>query len=240
MRSLPLDLLDRSHRVRAKSLLTLRSLRLRNSSHHQVIGIFGIYIASLWWKNKVVVDIHKSSDSFQKVGRGCPTHDQSSIMRCLLLLPATIQRVVHETCSSLWLLWLATLHLLVYRSCRIVFLTGRAICWRAVILVGGRLPTKLLWFRLSTSRLETGVLAQRPLNVLRVRIHIIQNLLLLLTKSHCVTVTNKLWDVVWALYELLIDRSIKIALIMNRWIVSLRMIKVFNFRCTLIWNIILK
>jgi hypothetical protein len=89
MRPLPLNLLYRSNWIRAECLLALRSFRL-NSTHNQVVGIFGVHIAGLRWENKVVVDIHKASDPFQKVGRGCASHNQPSIMSRLLLLPAAI------------------------------------------------------------------------------------------------------------------------------------------------------
>jgi len=45
---------------------------------------------------------------------------------------------------------------------------------------------------------------------------------------------------VWALYELLIERGVKVALILDRLIECLRVIEVLDFRCSiLVWTIIL-
>ena len=83
------------------------------------------------------------------------------------------------------LLRLAAVHLLVDGSGRVIFLALRSIGRITIVLVGGGLPTKLFGLLLAGTNtwLQVRVLAQRSLDVLGIRIHLIKNLLLLLVQG---------------------------------------------------------
>lgn len=144
MKILTLKLLKLSYWVWRKSLFTLRPFRL-NSSNDVILSIKSICLRR---KNKIVIDVHQASYSFQKVRGRSPANNKPSIICTLSLwnfLSATIKRVMHETCCPLRLLWLAAVHLLVNASCWVIILTLWPI---GLTIVGWTLPSQGLFLSL--------------------------------------------------------------------------------------------